>query len=46
MENSLVKKNQELINILFIIAFLFIFLYDNRIEFLNGVLEGLHDFIR
>jgi len=46
MKNILIKKNEELINILFIVGLLFIFLYDNRVEFLHGIYAGLNDFIR
>ncbi|MDQ0637627.1 hypothetical protein QF042_001192 [Pedobacter sp. W3I1] len=46
MENSLVKRNQNLINTIFIATLLFIFLYDNRVEFFNGVLAGLNDFVK
>jgi len=46
MQNTLIKKNEALINILFIIILLFIFLYDYRVEFLNGVQLGMKDFIK
>jgi hypothetical protein len=46
MENALVKRNEGLINTIFIFLLLFIFLYDNRVGFLNGLLAGLNDFVK
>lgn len=46
MENELIKRNENLINTIFILLLLFIFLYDNRVEFLNGMLAGLNDFVK
>ncbi|TCO28953.1 hypothetical protein EV200_102371 [Pedobacter psychrotolerans] len=46
MRNILIKKNEELINMLFIATLLFIFLYDYRMEFLQGMYAGLNDFIK
>ncbi|MBB6236089.1 hypothetical protein HDC90_000695 [Pedobacter sp. AK013] len=45
MENPLIKRNENVANTIFILLLLFVFLYDNRVEFLNGVLVGLNDFI-
>lgn len=46
MKNTLISKNEVLINMLFIVGLLFIFLYDHRIEFLHGLQAGLHDFLK
>lgn len=46
MKNTLSKRNENLIDVLFIMILLFIFLYDYRVEFLNGVQLGIKDFIK
>lgn len=46
MENALMKRNENLINTIFILLLLFIFLYDSRVEFLNGIPAGINDFAK
>lgn len=45
MENSLLKKNKNLTSLLFFILLLSIYLYDYRVDFLNGLQAGLNDLL-
>ncbi|SHL81754.1 hypothetical protein SAMN05444267_102572 [Chryseobacterium polytrichastri] len=40
------KPNVDWVNMLFFVLLASCFLYDDRQAFIQGVLQGLHDFIR
>jgi hypothetical protein len=46
MKNPLIKRNENVTNTIFILLLLFIFLYDNRVDFFHGILAGLNDFVK
>ncbi len=44
MEKTAVKKNQRMVNILFIAILVCIYLFDQRTSFINGAIQGFKDF--
>jgi hypothetical protein len=44
MEKIAIKKNQKMVNILFIAILVCIYLFDQRTFFINGAIQGIKDF--
>lgn len=44
MEKTAIRKNQKMVNILFIAILVCIYLFDQRTYFTNGVIQGVKDF--
>jgi len=44
MEKTAISKNQAMINILFIVILICIYLFDQRTYFINGAIQGIKDF--
>lgn len=44
MERAAIRKNQKMVNILFIAILVCIYLFDQRISFINGAIQGVKDF--
>jgi hypothetical protein len=44
METRPIKKNQDMINILFIAILVCIYLFDQRTYLINGAIQGINDF--